>query len=279
MCLLILLSFVFFVSIYFFLSFSILDGSIALVNLSVLLLFFWLFPVSLPYFERSSNAALESATETETFLRGSGKGQFPLQDKSQGEILKPSSITRNRRRSGPSLQLIRAWRSEAGRGSRASCKTFPRNRSCNHSTREQADRGGVGEGRTSLGLDGSARGLDELGQRRDVGLRHLQGVVLRELLIVAQLREDGPKTVEGLVEVVHPAALAGVGGEAALLPHAVRHLAARPLLPGAAPHAAAGAGGPGRLGGGRRGGGGHSQALLLPLVLDGHERRRRGLHG
>lgn len=54
----------------------------------------------------------------------------------------------------------------------------------------------------------------QLGQLGDVDLRHLQRVVLGQLLLVLQRRDDAPQLVEGLVQAVHPPALPGVGGHA-----------------------------------------------------------------
>lgn len=55
--------------------------------------------------------------------------------------------------------------------------------------------------------------LQQLVQRRDVRLRHLQRLVLGELAVVAEGGDDVTEAVEGVVEAIHAAALPRVGGQ------------------------------------------------------------------
>lgn len=56
--------------------------------------------------------------------------------------------------------------------------------------------------------------MQQLVQRRDVRLRHLQRLVLGELAVVAEGGDDVAEPVERVVEAVHAASLPSVGGQA-----------------------------------------------------------------
>jgi hypothetical protein len=58
--------------------------------------------------------------------------------------------------------------------------------------------------------------VQEIVQCRDVGLGHLQRLVLAQLSILSQLGKKRPQPVERLVEVLHAAPLSSVGGETSL---------------------------------------------------------------
>lgn len=66
-------------------------------------------------------------------------------------------------------------------------------------------------GAQALRLDHAGQQLRQL---RDVNLRHLEGVVLGQLLLVFQGRDDAAQLVESFVQPVHPPPLPGVGRDA-----------------------------------------------------------------
>ena len=83
-------------------------------------------------------------------------------------------------------------------------------------------------------LVSAAGGLKQLGQGVDVDLGHLQGLVLGQLLVVVEGRDNVAKLVEGVIQPVHPASLPGVGRQPPLLLHAVHLFAGRGALAAAA---------------------------------------------
>ncbi len=54
--------------------------------------------------------------------------------------------------------------------------------------------------------------LQQLGQFRDVNLRHLQGVIFRQLFLVLHRRNDAPQFVKCSVQSVHPPPFSGISG-------------------------------------------------------------------
>lgn len=72
------------------------------------------------------------------------------------------------------------------------------------------------------------------GQSHDVAQRHLQGLVLGQLLVVIEGRDNIAKLVEGVIQPVHPASLPGVGRQPPLLLHPVHLFAGRGALAAAA---------------------------------------------
>lgn len=58
----------------------------------------------------------------------------------------------------------------------------------------------------------ATRSLEQIVQRRDVRLGHLQRLVLGQLPVVAERGQHGAESVESLVQVLHAPAFAGVGG-------------------------------------------------------------------
>lgn len=76
------------------------------------------------------------------------------------------------------------------------------------------------------------RSLKQLGQGVDVNLRHLQSLVLGQLLVVVERRDDAPQLVERVVQPVHAPPLARVRGHAPLLLDPVDWLRGRSSLPG-----------------------------------------------
>lgn len=76
--------------------------------------------------------------------------------------------------------------------------------------------------------------LEKLGQGVDVDLGHLQGLVLGQLLVVVEGRDNVAQLVEGVVQPVHPAPLPGVGRQPPLLLHPVHLFAGRGTLAAAA---------------------------------------------
>lgn len=64
--------------------------------------------------------------------------------------------------------------------------------------------------------------LQEIAKRGYVGLGHLQGLELAELVIGPEAGHDLPKLVEGVVEAVHASPLPSVRGQAPALENARR---------------------------------------------------------
>lgn len=73
--------------------------------------------------------------------------------------------------------------------------------------------GGGGGGGVGVGP------VDEVGEGADVGLRHLQRLILGQLVIAAQIGDDLAQPLERVVEAVHAAPLACVGGDPPPLQH------------------------------------------------------------
>jgi len=69
----------------------------------------------------------------------------------------------------------------------------------------------------------------QISESGDVGLGHLEGLVLGQLAVVSQAGKVLAESVEGLVEVLHTATFAGIGRQAALPLHHGRNLLAAPL--------------------------------------------------
>ena len=88
-----------------------------------------------------------------------------------------------------------------------------------------------------IGDSSIASSLQQLPKCGDVTLGHLKRLVLGQLSIVAERRHDVAKPVKGRVEIVHPAAFAGVGGEPALLHHLRGDFFEGPFGSGCAAHA------------------------------------------
>lgn len=72
--------------------------------------------------------------------------------------------------------------------------------------------------------------LKQLGQGVDVDLGHLQGLVLGQLLVVVEGRDNVAQLVEGVVQPVHPASLPRVGRQPPLLLYPVHLFAGRGAL-------------------------------------------------
>ena len=56
--------------------------------------------------------------------------------------------------------------------------------------------------------------VEQVGQGPDVGLRHLQRLELGQLVVAAEVGDDFPESLEGVIEAVHATTFAGVGGDA-----------------------------------------------------------------
>lgn len=69
--------------------------------------------------------------------------------------------------------------------------------------------------------------MEQLGQRVDVNLRHLQSLVFGKLLVVVERRDDAAQLVERVVEPVHASPFARVGCHSPLLLDAVDWFAGR----------------------------------------------------
>lgn len=89
--------------------------------------------------------------------------------------------------------------------------------------------------------------LEQLAERSDVNLRHLQRLGLGQLLVTLQVRDDAPEPVEGDVEAQHPLPLPCVGSESAPslgpLQSALIRLKVQPVAGGAQSELHDGAGG------------------------------------
>lgn len=69
--------------------------------------------------------------------------------------------------------------------------------------------------RCAGGRRGSAGALlEQLAERGDINLRHLERLGLGQLLVALQVGDDAPQPVEGNIEPEHPPPLTGVGSEA-----------------------------------------------------------------
>lgn len=72
--------------------------------------------------------------------------------------------------------------------------------------------------------------MEQLGQRVDINLRHLQSLIFGEFLVVVQSRNNAAQLVKRVVEAVHPPPLSGVGRDASLFLDPVYGFAGRGSL-------------------------------------------------
>lgn len=61
--------------------------------------------------------------------------------------------------------------------------------------------------------------VQQIVQRCDVSLCHLKSLVLGQLSILPQLRQERPQPIERLVQILHPASLPRIGGQPPLPQH------------------------------------------------------------